>query len=88
MELKIKQWDTARAQGLFRGSLLYPKIKAATPFVKGKAGEYACNKVNIHGFLSHEDLGSQTKAGNDVWGWTSKTGREFGIVGQTAGIGC
>ncbi|KAK1758905.1 hypothetical protein QBC47DRAFT_449616 [Echria macrotheca] len=87
MELKIKQWDAARAQGLFEGSLLYPKIKAETPCIKGKAGEYGCNKVNMHGFLSHEDLGSQTKAGNDVWGWTSKTGREFGIVGQTDGVG-
>ncbi|KAK5653076.1 hypothetical protein OQA88_9363 [Cercophora sp. LCS_1] len=87
MEIKVKQWEDARARGLFGGSLLYPKIKKSTPCVKGKAGEYQCSKVDLHGFLSHEDLGSQTKAGNDVWGWTSATGREFGIVGETDGVG-
>lgn len=87
MEIKVKQWEDARSRGLFGGSFLYPKIKKATPCVKGQAGEYKCNKVNLHGFLSHEDLGSTTKAGNDVWGWTSATGREFGIVGETDGVG-
>ncbi|KAK4447847.1 hypothetical protein QBC34DRAFT_124957 [Podospora aff. communis PSN243] len=87
MELKTHQWEEARAAGLFGGSLLYPKVKAKTPCVKGKAGEYACKDVDMYSFLSHEDLGSQTKAGNDVWGWTSWNGREFGIVGQTDGVG-
>jgi len=85
MEVKTKQWDAARASGLF--DLFHPKIKTQTPCKDGKAGEYGCNKINLHGFLSHADLGSATKAGNDVWGWTSRTGREFGIVGETDGVG-
>ncbi|KAK0649250.1 hypothetical protein B0T16DRAFT_389334 [Cercophora newfieldiana] len=85
MGLKTKQWEEAQAAGLFGGSLLYPKIKAQTPCVKGKAGEYACNNINLHGFLSHEDMQSPSLAGNDIWGW-SKNGREFGIVGQRDGV--
>lgn len=86
MELKTAQWEAARARGVFGGSKLYKKVTSQKPCTKGKAGEFQCNKVNMHGFLSHEDLGSATKAGNDVWGWTSRTGREFGIVGETDGV--
>jgi len=86
MALKTKQWDEARAAGLFGGSSMYPKVKKTTPCKKGKAGEYQCNNVNLHAFLSHEDTGSASKAGNDIWGWTSRSRREFGIVGQTDGV--
>ncbi|KAL2143398.1 hypothetical protein VTI28DRAFT_10512 [Corynascus sepedonium] len=91
MDIKTQQWDEARAQGLFGGSLLYRKITSRQRCINGVAGKgnaaYHCNNVDLHGFLSHEDLGSTTKAGNDVWGWTSPDGREFGIVGQTDGVG-
>ncbi|AEO59693.1 hypothetical protein MYCTH_2308164 [Thermothelomyces thermophilus ATCC 42464] len=91
MDIKTKQWDEARAKGLFGGSLLYRKITSKQACINGVAGKgtaaYRCNNVDLHGFLSHEDLGSSTKAGNDVWGWTSPDGREFGIVGQTDGVG-
>ncbi|KAF4463652.1 choice-of-anchor B domain [Fusarium albosuccineum] len=93
MALKTAQWDRAEARGLFGGSKLYKKLTSFQPCIKGKSGRgpgkesYSCNNVNMHGFLSHEDLGSTTFRGNDVWGWTSKTGREFGIVGQTDGVG-
>jgi choice-of-anchor B domain-containing protein len=91
MDIKIQQWDEARAQGLFGGSTLYRKITSKQACKKGVAGSgtaaYRCNNVDLHGFLSHEDLGSTTKAGNDVWGWTAPGGREFGIVGQTDGVG-
>jgi len=88
MELKTKQWDDARAAGLFGGSKLYPKKTSKKVCKKGKADDtYLCNKIDMHGFLSHEDLGSvEFKMGNDIWGWTSKTGREFGIVGQRDGV--
>ncbi|KAF2750128.1 hypothetical protein M011DRAFT_492421 [Sporormia fimetaria CBS 119925] len=86
MALKTKQWEDARAAGLFGGSLLYPSLKKVTPCKKGQAGEYKCNNVNLHSFLSHEDTGSASKVGNDIWGWTAKGGREFGIVGQTDGV--
>ncbi|KAH6967675.1 hypothetical protein BGZ61DRAFT_358602 [Ilyonectria robusta] len=87
MEIKTQQWDKAEAEGLFGGSKLYKKITSFQPCVKGKSGPYQCKNVNLHGFLSHEDLGSATLRGNDVWGWTSDNGREFGIVGQTDGVG-
>lgn len=51
------------------------------------AYRYKCNNVDQYGFLSHEDLGSTSVTGNDIWGWVSKSGREFGIVGQTDGVG-
>ncbi|KAL2163233.1 hypothetical protein VTH06DRAFT_5289 [Thermothelomyces fergusii] len=85
-----KEWDEARARGLFGGSLLYRKITARQRCVGGVAGKgaaaYRCRNVDLHGFLSHEDLGSAAKAGNDVWGWTAPDGREFGIVGQRDGV--
>ncbi|KXX80389.1 hypothetical protein MMYC01_203281 [Madurella mycetomatis] len=91
MDIKTKQWADARAKGLFGGSALYHKIGSWQPCINGKSGRgknaYRCNKVDMHGFLSHEDLGSIEKAGNDVWGWTSRSGREFGIVGQRDGVG-
>jgi choice-of-anchor B domain-containing protein len=91
MDVKTKQWDAARAKGLFGGSNLYRKVTSKQRCINGVAGKgnaaYRCNNVDMHGFLSHEDLGSATKAGNDVWGWTAPDGREFGIVGQTDGVG-
>ncbi|KAH6615962.1 hypothetical protein B0J18DRAFT_293411 [Chaetomium sp. MPI-SDFR-AT-0129] len=85
MALKTKQWAEAREQGLFGGSALYSKVTSATTCTNGVANGYHCNNVDLHGFLSHEDLGSQEQAGNDVWGWTSPDGREFGLVGQADG---
>jgi len=58
---------------------------AGTPCTNGTAGEYKCNNVDMMGFLRHQDMGSRTRVGNDVWGWTSSTGREFGAVGQSDG---
>ncbi|KAM7187305.1 hypothetical protein V8F33_011295 [Rhypophila sp. PSN 637] len=91
MELKTKDWAEARSKGLFGGSKLYKKLAAHQPCRNGKAGRkgqesYSCKNIDMHGFLSHEDLGSTNKTGNDIWGWTSKTGREFGIVGQWDGV--
>lgn len=62
-------------------------LQTATACVDGKAGEYSCRDADLKGFLRHQDLGSITREGNDVWGWTSATGREFGIVGHTDGVG-
>ncbi|RYP69365.1 hypothetical protein DL769_005291 [Monosporascus sp. CRB-8-3] len=62
----------------------YNKV-GATPCVNGTAGEYSCDGVDLMGFLRHQDMGSRERRGNDVWGWTSVDGREFGAVGQTDG---
>lgn len=59
--------------------------QAKVPCRDGKAGEYQCNNIDQWGFLAHVDMGSRTREGNDIWGWTSADGREFAIVGQTDG---
>lgn len=62
-------------------------MATGTACVDGKAGEYACNKIDLKAFLRHQDMGSRTRVGNDVWGWTdSSTGKEYGIVGQSDGV--
>ncbi|KAJ1327074.1 choice-of-anchor B family protein [Microdochium nivale] len=64
----------------------YERLASGTACVNGKAGEYSCNNVDLKGFLRHQDMGSRTRVGNDVWGWTdSASGREFALLGQTDG---
>lgn len=53
--------------------------------VDGMAGEYQCNNIDLKGFLRHQDLNSRTREGNDIWGWTSSSGREFALLGQSDG---
>ncbi|KAL4735832.1 hypothetical protein BDV11DRAFT_211747 [Aspergillus similis] len=84
MSLKQQSRERARAQGLFNINR-YPD-EGAKKCTNGKAGEYSCENVDLLSFLSHQALGSATREGNDVWGWTSAEGREFGIVGQTDGV--
>ncbi|KAL4767973.1 hypothetical protein BDW60DRAFT_211467 [Aspergillus nidulans var. acristatus] len=84
MSLKQQSRERARTQGLFDINR-YPD-EGAKKCRNGKAGEYSCENVDLLSFLSHQALGSATREGNDVWGWTSAEGREFGIVGQTDGV--
>lgn len=86
MELKLKSWEKAAARGAFDGNKKYKKAATAAKCKNGFAGEYPCKNVDLLDFISHEDLGATGKRGNDVWGWTSKQGREFGIVGHTDGV--
>ncbi|KAG6037447.1 hypothetical protein E4U41_005089 [Claviceps citrina] len=51
----------------------------------GKAGEYRCENVDVKASITHEQMGSTSREGNDIWGWTSDDGREFALVGQTDG---
>ncbi|KAK0650028.1 hypothetical protein B0T16DRAFT_509074 [Cercophora newfieldiana] len=83
-ELKLNAWSHLAESGAYDLNR-YQALEATTPCVNGKAGEYQCNKVDLVAFLRHQDMGSSTRKGNDVWGWTSSTGREFGAVGQTDG---
>ncbi|KAH7020319.1 hypothetical protein EDB80DRAFT_560520 [Ilyonectria destructans] len=82
--IKVAQWEQQRQDGVFDEDQ-YMSLAASTACVNGKAGEYSCDKVDMMAFLSHQDMGSRTRMGNDVWGWTSATGREFAIVGQNDG---
>jgi choice-of-anchor B domain-containing protein len=86
MSLKTASWEKAAAAGAFDGNKRYKKGPTAAKCKNGMAGEYPCNNVDLLDFISHEDLGATGKRGNDVWGWTSKSGREFGIVGNTDGV--
>ncbi|PSN63745.1 hypothetical protein BS50DRAFT_602463 [Corynespora cassiicola Philippines] len=80
---KIDHQAEKEAQGVFAVDAY--ALQGATPCTNGTAGEYKCNNVDLLGFLRHQDMGSRTRVGNDVWGWTSADGREFGAVGQTDG---
>ncbi|TKX19772.1 hypothetical protein C1H76_7970 [Elsinoe australis] len=95
MEAKEADWKAAADKGTFLISKFLKKVTSFQPCINGKAGRgvnstYTCNNVNLHGFISHDELGTSTTAadairGNDVWGWTSPDGREFGLVGQVDG---
>ncbi|QUC22873.1 uncharacterized protein UV8b_07114 [Ustilaginoidea virens] len=85
MEAKLSHRERDIAAGVFDEDRYAPQ--SATPCRNGNSGEYSCENVDLRGFLRHQDLGSETRTGNDVWGWTSLSGREFGIVGQTDGVG-
>ncbi|KAG5795854.1 hypothetical protein H9Q69_005072 [Fusarium xylarioides] len=64
----------------------YKVLSSGTPCADGKAGGYSCNKIDLLGFLRHQDMGSRTRVGNDVWGWThASSGREFALLGQSDG---
>ncbi|KAF5025519.1 hypothetical protein F66182_2424 [Fusarium sp. NRRL 66182] len=62
------------------------RVTAGTSCVDGHAGEYSCNNIDLLGFMRHQDMGSRTRVGNDIWGWTHPaSGREFALQGQTDG---
>ncbi len=73
MAMKIKHWDSMRAAGAFNkydnaNARMQAKPVGPIACVDGKAGEYSCDKVNLLSFLSHAEMGSATKEGNDIWG--------------------
>jgi hypothetical protein len=72
---KNTQRDRDRAAGVFDLDR-YEAAASGSPCVDGKAGEYSCNNVDLLGFLRHQDVGSQTREGNDIWGmcltWSSE----------------
>lgn len=66
MQLKASQRDASRAEGMFDEGR-WPSMKA-TACQNGSAGDYSCENVDLHGTLSHGDMGSADREGNDVWG--------------------
>ncbi|EON68990.1 hypothetical protein W97_08248 [Coniosporium apollinis CBS 100218] len=83
MEMKTAEREAMRSRGDFAKGKHARREKEKCK--DGRAGEYACDNVDMLDFISHEEMGSTTREGNDVWGWTSPNGREFGAVGQTDG---
>ncbi|KAJ6440074.1 regulatory P domain-containing protein [Purpureocillium lavendulum] len=84
MGLKTTNHEQKLQDGLFDAGRY--KVQAATKCRNGRAGEYSCENIDLLGHLTHEKMGSETRAGNDIWGWTSSDGREFAIVGHTDGV--
>ncbi|KAK7935247.1 hypothetical protein PG985_000742 [Apiospora marii] len=81
---KLGYRDVQRAAGTY--DLNRYEKAGPTPCVNGTAAGYACSRVDLKGFLRHQDMGAtKVLEGNDVWGWTSADGREFGAVGQAEG---
>lgn len=84
MRLKTDHWNSMRAQGIFN-RYDNARLGAATPVpcVNGKSGPYSCDKVDMLSFLSHSQLGSSTKEGNDIWGKQDPTRYKMRLnVGQ------
>jgi hypothetical protein len=65
-KLKLDTWSAQSEAGIF--DIDRYAAQAATACVNGKAGEYRCNKVDLVSFLRHQDMGSSTRRGNDIWG--------------------
>jgi hypothetical protein len=98
MSEKFQQWDAHavfRASRLAEGDLAegeYPELHFAqcrdgksVPFRDQPDFFFRCKNVNLHHFLPHSALGSQTGQGSSSWGWTSDDGREFAIIAQADG---
>ncbi|KAK2616953.1 hypothetical protein QQS21_000042 [Conoideocrella luteorostrata] len=83
MGLKVSAHGSKQDAGVFAKNKY--KSMGPTRCKDGHAGEYGCQNVDVQASLTHEALGSSTREGNDIWGWTSPDGREFAIVGQTDG---
>jgi len=74
MKMKLDHRQAERLAGTYDAGRYPSSIRAGNgtsaivPCVNGKAGEYSCDGVDMHFFLSHESMGSQSKEGNDIWG--------------------
>ncbi len=65
--------------------LLAAATAAQTPCINGFAGIYPCNGIDLLGYMSVAQLGSNTSAA-DIWGWTDPlTGKEWAVVGTRTG---
>ena len=65
--LKLATRQRMQSEGAFDANK-YKSSQDVTPCVDGKAGEYSCENVDLYGFLTHGDMGSSTREGNDIWG--------------------
>lgn len=63
---KMEAWAAQNEAGVY--DINRYAAQAATSCVNGKAGEYQCKNVDLVSFLRHQDMGSSTRKGNDIWG--------------------
>ncbi|MEM8678506.1 MAG: choice-of-anchor B family protein [Planctomycetota bacterium] len=58
-------------------------VAMAPTAVLAQTGIFPTRNINLLGRLTHGEMGADSNAGNDIWGWTdSQTGREYALVGQ------
>jgi choice-of-anchor B domain-containing protein len=50
-----------------------------------KAAGFAANKVTLLSWLTLGDLSAAATSGNDCWGYTSPSGREYALMGVSSG---
>ena len=71
MNLKTAHHEIKKSAGVFREGAY--KSMTATKCTDGKAGEYSCENIDVQGALTHENMGSSTREGNDIWGTFTST---------------
>jgi choice-of-anchor B domain-containing protein len=59
--------------------------RTAAPCVRGYAGEFPCNRIDLLSFVPSADLGGTFI--NDIWGWTDpETASDYALVGAAEGL--
>ena len=68
------------------------KNSASYPCVDGySASTYPCSNIDMYSHVSLYDLGGRSSwisgepYGNDIWGWTSSSGKEYALAGLADG---
>ena len=83
MQMKEATRARQRAEGVFDQQREFLAPQSLQKCVNGKTDsapgqvQYGCDKVDLHGFLSHAEMTSQTKEGNDIWGGWSPCARSL-----------
>jgi choice-of-anchor B domain-containing protein len=63
------------------------QTQADAPCVAGKAGEFACHKLDLLVHLPLATLGNSNSRGNDIWGHVDlNDNREYALMGLTNGV--
>lgn len=65
-------------------SFISSTLSAQTPCDGNMAGDYPCNEIALLSELSFPEVGGEDN-GNDCWGWTSPSGREYALFGMANG---
>ena len=58
---------------------------ASTGVLEMGSGGFAASRVTLLAWLSLDDFNAGATGGNDCWGYTSPSGREYALMGLTSG---
>jgi choice-of-anchor B domain-containing protein len=77
--------DDGKIRDLMRVQPAAAGKHTSAPCVRGRAGEFACQNIDLLSNLPLASIGGG-EIGNDMWGWKDPaTGREYALVGKTNG---